>query len=73
MSHVALIGPDEHYVTVNPIPTDMSSAEVRTTPEKTHDRAEARRDYLVMSLATELWARGHDIVEALEQRRRVPS
>lgn len=62
----SFLGADEHHVTVSAIPADMKSAEVRTATERTREEAEARRDYLLMSLATELRARGHEVVEAIE-------
>lgn len=66
LARIVEIAPREHHITVSAIPTDMRSAEVRTATEKTREEAEARRDYLLMSLATELRARGHEVVGAVE-------
>jgi hypothetical protein len=61
LARIVQIGPGEHCVTVSAIPTDMRSAEVRSDISKTREDAEARRDYLLMSLATEMRARGHEV------------
>jgi len=61
LARIVEVAPDEHHVTVSPIPTDMRSAEMRSAIEKTREEAEARRDYLVMSLAIEIRARGHEV------------
>ena len=63
LTRISLIGPREYHVAVSAIPTDMRSAEVRTATVPTAAEAELRRDYLVMSLATELRGRGHDVLE----------
>lgn len=66
MARIAEIASGEHYVTVSAIPTDMRSAEVRQDVCRSRDEAEARCDYLVMSLGTEIRARGDTIKGVVE-------
>lgn len=61
LTRIVVLGPHEHHVTVSAIPADMRSAEVRTDTVATTAEAERRRDYLAMSLATELRALGHEV------------
>jgi hypothetical protein len=64
MARISLTGPREHQVVVSAIPDDLGSVEVRRDTVPTLAEAELRRDYLLMSLATELSARGHTIAGA---------
>lgn len=66
LTRIVEIGASEFVVTVSAVPIGMASAEVRTEVAPTAHEAQARRDYLLMSLATELRARGHKIVGAVE-------
>lgn len=66
LARIAQIGPDEHCVTVSAIPSDKRSAEVRTAIVPTSEEAEIRRDFLVMSLATEIRSRGGEILGITE-------
>lgn len=66
LARIVQIGPGEHCVTVSAIPTDMRSAEVRSDVCDTPEEAEARRDYLLMSLGTELAGRGHSLLGLVE-------
>ncbi|MGE0357781.1 MAG: hypothetical protein AB7P08_12835 [Burkholderiales bacterium] len=66
MANIVETAPGEHQVTVSAIPSDMSSAEVRSDTLLSISEAEAQREYLVMSIATELRARGDEIA-ALEE------
>lgn len=67
LARIVELSPGEHCVTVSAIPTDMRSAEVRQDVCKTRGEAEARRDYLVMSLATEIRAQGGEILGRIKQ------
>lgn len=64
-TRITLTAPREYQVVVSAIPEDMRSAEVRSATVETVEEAEARRDFLVMSLATEIRARGHDVMSLL--------
>ena len=66
LARIPQIGPCEHCVTVSAIRTDIRSAEVRSDICKTRGEAQARRDYLVMSLATEMRAQGHEVLALTE-------
>ena len=66
LARIAEIEPGEHCVTVSAVPTDMRSAEVRSDNCKSLDEAEARRDFLIISLATEIRARGGEILGVTE-------
>jgi hypothetical protein len=66
MARITLTGPREHQVVVSAIPDGPGGAEVRHDAVTTLAEAELRRDYLLMSLATDLRARGHQVVELLE-------
>jgi hypothetical protein len=61
LSRVVQISPDAHCVTVSAIPSALDRAEVRAAVVTSAAEAQARRDYLQMSLATELRARGHEL------------
>lgn len=64
MARITLTGPREHQVVVSAVPDDLGGAEVRHDAVSTLAEAELRRDYLLMSLATELRAMGHEILGA---------
>ena len=66
MARVVPRGPHEHVVTVSAIPADLGSAEVRQDTLPTVAVAGARRDFLVMSHATEVRARGHQGSQLVE-------
>lgn len=66
LSRIVALGPREHHVTVSAIPEDMRSAEVRSDTLPTAEEAQARRNFLVMSLATELRARGHQVAALVD-------
>lgn len=61
LATIVSVGFGELQVTVSAIPEDMRSAETRSATVRSDDEAIERRDFLVMSLATELRARGHEI------------
>jgi hypothetical protein len=58
--------PGEHHVTVSAIPSDMQTAEVRHDFWPTRGEAKPRRDYLAISLATEITARCGEILGFVE-------
>lgn len=58
--------PGEHHVTVSAIAGDLRSAEVRSDTCKNRGEAEARRDFLVVSLATDIRARGGKMLGVME-------
>ena len=60
LARTVTLGDGQAQVTVSAIPEDMRSAEVRSESVAPAE-AEERRDWLVMSLATELRARGHEV------------
>jgi hypothetical protein len=66
LSRVVQLGAGAHCVTVSAIPAAMDGAEVRTAVLPSVAEAEARRDFLTMSLATELRARGHEVAALVE-------
>lgn len=61
LATIVSVGFGELQVTVSAIPEDMRSAETRSATVRDDEEAIARRDFLVMSLATELRARGHEV------------
>lgn len=66
LSRVVRLGAEAHCVTVSAIPSALDRAEVRTAIVTSAAEAQARRDYLQMSLATELRARGHEVAALVE-------
>lgn len=61
LARIVDLGHGDLQVTVSAVPTDMSSAETRTETVGSVAEAVERRNYLVMSLATGLRARGHEV------------
>ena len=61
LATIVSVGFGELQVTVSAIPEDMRSAETRSATVRDDEEAIARRDFLVMSLATEIRARGHEV------------
>lgn len=61
LATIVSVGFGELQVTVSAIPEDMRSAETRSATVRDDEEAIARRDFLVMSLATELRSRGHEV------------
>jgi hypothetical protein len=55
-----------HHVTVSAIAADDRIEEVRTDIAPTIREAEARRDYLLVSLEAYLVARGHEVADAMD-------
>ena len=66
MARITLTGPREHQVVVSAVPDGPGHAEVLHDTVPTLAEAELRRDYLLMSLATYLRARGHQVVGLVE-------
>ena len=66
LARLALVSPCEVGVTVTGVPDGDLEPVVRHDVVNTLAEAEARRDYLVMSLATQLRAEGHELVELVE-------
>ena len=66
VSRVVPTAPHEWQVIVAAITVDHDGAEARRDTLESSSEAEDRRDFLMMSLATELRARGHD-VEGLDE------
>jgi hypothetical protein len=65
-SRITPIGPRGHQVTVSATATDEQREEVRMDIVSTIGEAEARRDYLLVSLETSLRARGYEVVDEME-------
>lgn len=61
LATIVPVGFGEIQVTVSAFPEDMRLAETRSDTVMSQDEAVERRDYLVMSLVTELRARGHEV------------
>lgn len=66
LARIVELGPREHVVTVSALAEDEDRTEVRMDSEPTAADAIRRKDYLVMSLATELRAQCHEIVGLVE-------
>lgn len=66
MATIVPVGFGEIQVTVTALAEDRSSVETRGATVRSQAEAAARKDYLVMSLATELRARG-DVVTGIEE------
>ncbi len=66
MAAIVELPDGDQHVTVSAIPTDMRSAQVRSDTCPTLVAAEARKNYLSMSLATQLRSEGHEVVELVE-------
>ncbi|MBK8324491.1 MAG: hypothetical protein IPL06_17735 [Betaproteobacteria bacterium] len=66
LARIVELGPREHLVTVSALAEDKDSTEVRMASLSTAAEARERKDFLVMSLATELRALGHVTVGMVE-------
>lgn len=63
---VVEIFPGEYHVMVSAVSPDVEEVEVRHDMVPTSAAAIERRDFIVMSLATELRARGHEVAGVVE-------
>ena len=63
---IVQVSPGDHVVTVSAVSDDVDETEVRQDMVPTAREARERRDYLIMSLATELRARGHEVSGVVE-------
>ena len=61
-SWITPIGPRHHHVTVAAIAADSQSEDVRMDIAMSIGEAEARREDLITSIAANLRARGHEVV-----------
>ncbi len=66
LARIVELSPREHVVTVSALAEDADDTRVRMDSEPTAADAIRRKDYLVMSLATELRAQGHEVVGLVE-------
>lgn len=65
MACVVGLGPSEYVAAVDAAQADLCSTEVRQDVAPTAAEAQDRRDYLLLSLATELLPRGHQVIELI--------
>lgn len=66
LARIVEMGLHEHLVTVSALAEDADDTWVRMDAEPTAAAARERKDYMVMSLATELRARGHELIALIE-------
>ena len=70
-AEITLLAPDRYFVTVSAVPAHERNQErtggVTTAEGKTLEEAEAVRDDLVLQLGKKLRARGHVIVDLIDE------
>lgn len=66
LARIVQVSPGDHVVTVSAVSDEVAETELRQDMVSTPAEARERRDYLIMSLATELRAKGQEAKEVIE-------